>query len=144
MRTEDVLTTVSVSWRKNKRNHRLLFGTPRRWVRLDWRRRLAVFETGQIFGYERWAAGRHGTIHWSVHVLQAGGAGEQLTSVTGVRPGARILLTGYGKDRARRALSEFEKLGEPTVLERIDAEQWHVLGGRLAAGFPIWVRGVSK
>ena len=144
MRTEDALTTVSVSWRKNKRNHRLLFGTPQRWVRLDWRRRLAVFETGQIFGYERWATGRYGTVHWSVHVLQAGGAGEQLTAVTGVRPGARILLSGYGKDRAMRALSELEKLGDPNVLESVDSERWHVLGGKLAAGFPLWEAGISK
>jgi len=143
MRTEVVLTTASVSWRKNKRNHRLLFGTPRRWVRLDWRRRLAVFETGQVFGYERWAAGRYGTIQWSVHVLQAGGAGEQLTAVTGIRPGARILLSAYGKDRARRALSELEALRSAGALEEIETERWHVHGSRLAAGLSLLEAGAD-
>lgn len=144
MRTDRALTTVSVSWRQKKRNHRLLFGTPLRWVRLDWRRRLAVFEIDQIFGYERWTSGQYGTLQWNVFVLQAGAPGDDLTAVSGVRPGARILLSAYGKDRAKRAIAELEALRLVSPVDEIGAERWSVLGSRFMAGFPLCkARGYS-
>lgn len=143
MRTEYMLTSVSVSWRQKKRNHRLLFGTPLRWIRLDWRRRLALFETGQIFGYERWSACHHGTLQWNVFVLQAGTAGDHLSVVRGIRPGARILLSAYGADRAKRALHEFELLRSACSLDDITQDRWRVLGSKFLAGLPLCETGAQ-
>ncbi len=137
------MTTVAVSWRQKHRNHRLVFGTPERWVRLDWRRRLAVFQPGCVLGYERWRRGRFGTLDWQVFVLETGRAGEPLVSVPGVMPGARILVAAQGKDRARRCLEELKRLETETLLEAIPAFRWQVMGGRFAAGLPMQLEAVS-
>lgn len=138
------LTSVAVSWRQKKRNHRLLFGTPVRKVRLDWRRQLAIFECGEIFGYERWTGTRFGTDEWQVFVLQAGAAGAPLSAVPGIRPGARILLSAYGKDRCRKALQLIEMAGLIHPLEQLNAERWAVLGSKLAAGFSPDAGGLAR
>ena len=128
------LTTVSVSWRQKKRNHRLIFGCPAKWVRLDWRRRLAVFEAGQIFGYERWQRGPFGTKDWQVYVIRAGRVGEQISSIDGVRPGGGILFAALGKDRAKRALNTLSALSEKGSLSSISADYWRVLSLKIDAG----------
>lgn len=143
MTTDAMLTTVAVSWRQKHRNHRLVFGAPARWVRLDWRRRLAVFRPGSVLGYERWRRGRFGTVDWQVFVIETGRACEPLAAIPGVKPGARILLAAQGKDRARRFLEELKRLQTPGAVEAIPALKWQVLGARFAAGLPLEVETVA-
>lgn len=143
MTTEAMLTTVAVSWRQKHRNHRLMFGAPERWVRLDWRRRLAVFRPGSVLGYERWRRGQFGTVDWQVFVIETGRAGEPLAAVPGVKPGARILLAAQGKDRAKRFLEELERLQAACPVEAIPAPRWQVLGARFTAGLPLEIEAVS-
>tara|TARA_R110002110_G_scaffold68080_4_gene184706 strand:- start:7476 stop:7913 length:438 start_codon:yes stop_codon:yes gene_type:complete len=133
----DELTLVSLSWRKRRRNHRLLFGTPCREVRLDWRRHLAVFEPGEIFAYERWEAGKYGTIHWSVHVLLASVSRSEISALQGVRPGAIILLSRSGKADCKALLGTFDVLRKRTNLTDIHANDWRQIGNRLAAGLDV-------
>lgn len=46
------LTLAIITYRKNRLNHRLLFGAPVTIIRRGWRREFAAFKPGQIFGYE--------------------------------------------------------------------------------------------
>jgi len=124
----DNLTLVSITWRKRRRHHRLLFGTPYRWIRLDWRRRLAAFQPGQIFGYERWQANRYGTQTWQVFVVVARAPNERASDIPGVRPGADLLLSAYGKAASKRALTLFDQLSEVTQLDALSEGSWRQAG----------------
>ncbi|WP_291078158.1 DUF2840 domain-containing protein [Hyphomonas sp.] len=97
------LTAVIIQYRKNRINHRLVFGEPILTVRRGWHRKLAVFNPGQIFGYERWLGNKYGTQSWETYVLLAVSFGP-VTRVKGVIPGAEILLRTTGKTRAKRVL----------------------------------------
>ena len=79
------LIAVLIAYRKSRINHRLRFGSPVNEVRLGWHRKLAVFQPGQIFGYERWRADQYGTQDWRFFVLQAKARGSILTMQKGDR-----------------------------------------------------------
>lgn len=134
---EKTLTTVAVSWRKKRRNHRILFGQPERMIRLDWRRRLAVFETGAIFGYERWRANAYGTIDWQIYVLKCGRPGSELSRVSGLRPGAEILFAAHGKTAAKRALCMLELVSDHVVLTDVSEATWRQISDRFLTRMPI-------
>lgn len=136
MRSID-LTTASVSWRKKRRNHRILFGEPIRWVRLDWQRKLAVFQPGQIFGYERWRGDKYGTQLWQIFVVRAVPSGQSAERIPGVRPGAETLLSAQGKDRAKRALKLIEQVKIHTDDCALDVERWSMIANRFEACEPI-------
>lgn len=118
------LTVVSIAWRKRRRNHRLLFGAPLHMVRLDWQRRLAAFRAGDIFAYERWQGGKFGTVEWHIFVLQAGHAGEQVSKVSGIFPGAIVLAQVSGKERCKRFLSLLDELKSQRELSDYSAGKW--------------------
>ena len=102
-------TLVLISYRKNRHNHRLRFGAPKRQIRLDWQRALAAFIPGQTFGYIRWTANRYGTQDWRFFVVQAVYNGP-LTALPGVRPGGDILLETQGRTRVTRTLQWLDAL----------------------------------
>lgn len=124
----DNLTLVSIAWRKRRRNHRLLFGTPYRLIRLDWRRRLAAFNPGQTFGYERWQANRYGTQTWQIFVARTSATGERVSDIPGIRPGADLLFSAYGKTASKRALKLFDHLSETAALETLSECEWRQIG----------------
>jgi hypothetical protein len=95
MAEQNSYSAVLLHHRKNRINHRLLFGEPTRTIRLDWQRSLAVFQPDQVFGYIRWRGNKHGTQTWRLYVLQTVEIGA-MTSVPGVHPGAGILLEASG------------------------------------------------
>ena len=86
------LTRVDIHFVPDRINHWLRFGEPRDEHMLDRRRAVVFFEPGQVFGYVRWLANDYGTILWRLYVLRAGGWGDVLIRVPGVRPGAEVLL----------------------------------------------------
>lgn len=108
-KVSDNLTAVILSYRKNRHNHRLLFGTPRLRVRRGWRRELAAFATGDVFGYERWQADKYGTQDWSIRVCRASGGGP-VAAIPGINPGAEILLEAQGKTRVKRCFAALDEL----------------------------------
>lgn len=120
----DDLTLVSIAWRKRRRNHRLLFGTPYRWVRLDWRRRCAAFKPGQIFAYERWRANKYGTQSWQVFVVKTistTGSGQR---IAGVMPGGELLLSAHGAAASKRVLKTFDQLSDVCPIDSISENRW--------------------
>ena len=65
------------------------------------------FEPGAVFVQVLREAARRGPDRWRLAVLRAGGPGERLCRVTGVRPGAELLLWVTGKGRTARVLRTF-------------------------------------
>jgi len=128
------LTVALLAWRKNRRNHRLLFGHPFKLVRLDWQRSLAAFKPGNVFAYERWIANKYGTQHWSIHVLQAQQPGQEISKIPGLKPGAKILTQAYGKEASKRLLNALDPLKATNSFESLQIEEWNILGHRLSAG----------
>lgn len=132
--TPDRLTVVVIDYKTRRRNHRLLFGAPRLEIRRGWRRRLAAFSPGDVFGYERWRADQYGTQDWRFYVCQCAQDGS-LARIPGVLPGAEILLSAYGKTRVKRTLSTIDylktKLGP---LENISPEDWRAVHNAIAIG----------
>lgn len=132
--SEAKLTAVLVTYRKNRLNHRLIFGTPAFEVRRGWHRKFAVFSPGNIFAYERWRGDKYGTQDWSLVVCETLGTGA-FTQIPGVMPGAQLFLHARGKTKIRRALQCFDvlKQGRPR-LETVPVSVWRDLHHKLCAG----------
>ncbi|MBO6690206.1 MAG: DUF2840 domain-containing protein [Henriciella sp.] len=130
----DELTIVLMAWRKRRTNHRLLFGKPIKQIRLDWQRSLAVFNPGDIFAYERWEANKFGTQFWSISIAQAGGVGDELIALAGVKPGAKLLAQRRGSDACKSFFSVLDMMREHQPLCRYQPAEWRVIGHRMNAG----------
>lgn len=130
----DRLTLVLQSWKKKRRNHRVLFGAPQRRVRLDWQRSVLAFRPGQIFGYERWEANKFGTLHWSIDILKSAGSGEKLCQVQGVKPGAILLANLRGKKNCKSALTAIDTLKANGNLTDISEVHWSLIGHEIQFG----------
>ncbi|MEL6859629.1 MAG: DUF2840 domain-containing protein [Pseudomonadota bacterium] len=117
---------TKLTLRKTERhsNDRLLFGRPHEsssdQIQFDELR----FKPLQMFSFVRWRGDQYGTQTWRVIVAQAGRAGEHLTRIPGVDPGAHLLLHAFGKARAKRALRVIDMLSEAHVLHEIAPAYW--------------------
>lgn len=128
-------TLASIAWRKRQRNHRLLFGTPDREVRINWQNKYAAFRPGTIFGYERWRANKYGTIEWQIFVLQSQCKGRPVSRIPGIYPGATLLTSAHGKDSAKKMLAMFDELKENQDLSAYSFEFWMKFGALFQSGF---------
>ena len=127
-------TAVIVSYQKNRRNYRLLFGTPEQEIRRGWHRKLAVFEPGKVFAYEQWDANSFGTQRWKIMVCRAVNSGS-ITRIFGVEPGAKLLLMTQGKTNSKRFLECLDGLKARALdPETIRDRHWMELCLRLDAG----------
>jgi len=127
-------TLVIQSYRKNRHNHRLLFGAPVRIVRRGWRRQMAVFKAGQVFGYERWHANHFGTQTWSITVCCVA-EGVLFTRVPGVLPGADVWLHAAGKSRVKRVFAALDAIKHAGLLsEEVPGRRWRELATSLTIG----------
>jgi len=132
------LTAVLCHYGKDKFNHRLRFGVPQALVKLDRYRRLAVFEPGKTFGYIRWRADEYGTQDWRFYILKSQSDGL-LPPIPGVRPGAQILFSTYGKPRVQRSLAHIDHIETQTKggLESIPASYWVLTQTALTKDAPL-------
>lgn len=129
------LTVAILAYRKNRINHRLLFGDPVLRVRRGWQRELAVFGPGQTFGYERWRGNHYGTQDWRIAVCQTCAYGSA-TKVPGIIPGVILLLDARGRPRAKRALELLETLRteDDPALQNIHDFHWREHANAIATG----------
>ena len=118
------LKTSSSEAISRRHNDRLLFGRPVKTAKLSSKNTLHSFEPDQMFGFVRWRGDEYGTQTWRVIVAQAGCAGERLTRIPGIQPGAHLLLHAFGKARAKRALRVIDLLSEAHVLHEIAPAYW--------------------
>jgi len=125
--TSSAYTVAEIHHRKNRINHRILFGSIERYVRLDWQRRLAVLRPGSVFGYERWLANRYGTQAWSITVGQATHVGP-ITRVDGIHPGLDVWSRTIGKTRVKRLFEAIDAMRAVEIPpEQLPERRWRAL-----------------
>lgn len=127
----DELTLALQSWRKRRRNFRVLFGSSYNKIRLDWQRSLVAFEPGEIFGYERWEANKFGTQRWSIHVLKTVPRSTNICLVPGIKPGAEILLAVHGKRDCKAVLGVIDACRKTRELEQLSPVKWRMFGHQI-------------
>lgn len=129
---------VSLAFVERRVNVWLRFGTPMRRIVLDRWRSVAVFAPGALCCRVKWIGNDYGTALWQLMVLQAPRPLEEAQRVSGVLPGARILLRADGETPVKSVLEVIdavEALGiDPCVAA---ATYWRTVGNRLAAGQPL-------
>ncbi|MEO0823988.1 MAG: DUF2840 domain-containing protein, partial [Pseudomonadota bacterium] len=103
---------------------RLLFGQPARLVRLDWQRRLAVFEPGSVLGYERWQASTFGTVDWQIFIVETRRPGARVDDIAGIRPGAELLAAVHGKPGSKWMLAAVDAIRETSQSRLYDRSVW--------------------
>ena len=127
-------TAIVLSYRKNRKNYRLLFGHPQQEIRRGWHRKLAVFEPGELFAYERWEANSYGTQRWQIMVCRTVQNGS-VTKISGVYPGAKLLLMVNGKTKSKRFLSCLDWLNSTAIAPKTIRDRiWMELALALNSG----------
>ena len=116
----------------------LRFGEPGRIVRLDARRRVAVFLPGAMFCRLHWRVDVDGSAKRQLMVMQACASPEGRRRVPGVYPGARVQLIVERPRSLRAVLAQIESI-EALGIAPQDAAPlyWLTLGHRLARRLPL-------
>ena len=132
------LTRVSLAYIEQRIDVYLRFGEPARVIRLDRWRRVAVFLPGAMFCRIRWHANDYGTIRWQLMVMQACTPLDAAQRITGVRPGARLLLHAEGEPAVRAVLAQLDVIEAQGIAPAdVSPAYWRTLGNRLAARLPL-------
>jgi len=129
---------VSLAFVEQRVNVWLRFGKPTREIVLNRWRRIAVFESGAVCCRVKWIANDYGTALWQLMVLQAPTPCNGAQRISGVVPGARILLRADGELQVKAVLvviDDIEALGvDPCT---VAVTYWRTVGNRLAARHPV-------
>ena len=132
------LTRVSLAFVEQRINLYLRFGHPVRELRLDRWRRCATFLPAALFCRVRWESNDYGTTRWQLMVLQACTPLDAVQRITGIQPGARLLLCAEGDRQVQSVLPQIdaiETLGiDPAA---VSPAYWRTLGNRLSARLPL-------
>ena len=121
-----------------------LEGKVERWVRfgreceeriIDRRRRVLAFAPGSVFAFVRWASNDYGTVVSRIDIARAPHAGEPLSTIPYVTPGAEILLRLSGWSKVEQVLAAIDQV-EVLDLRAEDAcpDHWRHVGNRITAG----------
>ena len=132
------LTRVALAYIEPRFKLYLRFGEPARTLQLDRWRRCAVFLPGAMLCRIRWQANDYGTIRWQLMVMQACMPMDGAQRISGVQPGARLLLHAEGEQSVRAVLARIdaiEALGITPV--GVSPAYWRTLANRLAAHLPL-------
>ena len=132
------LTRVSLAFVEQRINLYLRFGHPVHELRLDRWRRCAVFLPAAMFCRVRWESNDYGTTRWQLMVLQACTPLDAVQRITGIQPGARLLLCAEGERQVQSVLPQIdaiEALGVDPVA--VSPAYWRTLGNRLSARLPL-------
>ncbi|KPU96161.1 transposase [Variovorax paradoxus] len=129
---------VSLAFVAQHVNVYLRFGRPAREIVLDRWRRVAVFMPGAICCRIKWLGDDFGTALWQLMVLQAPTPLSGVQRVSGVSPGARILLRADGEPRVKTVLAAIDAI-EAAGLDpcAVAPVYWRMVGNRLAARLPL-------
>ena len=132
------LTRVALAYIDQRFDLYLRFGDPARIIRFDRWRRCAVFTPHAVLCRIRWQANDYGTIRWQLMVMQACMPMDGAQRISGVQPGARLLLHAEGEQSVRAVLARIdaiEALGITPV--GVSPAYWRTLANRLAAHLPL-------
>ena len=132
------LTRVALAYIDQRFDLYLRFGDPARIIRFDRWRRCAVFTPNAVLCRIRWQANDYGTIRWQLMVMQACMPMDGAQRISGVQPGARLLLHAEGEQSVRAVLARIdaiEALGITPV--GVSPAYWRTLANQLAAHLPL-------
>jgi len=134
LQPSSTLMRVSLVFVKERINIWLRFGKPTRVTVLDRRRRVATFEPGAVCGRVRWIGNDYGTALWELVVLQAPHPHDGLQRITGVVPGACLLLRADGERQVKAVLDVIDAI-EASGIDpcAVAVAYWRTVGNRLAA-----------
>ncbi|AVO42549.1 DUF2840 domain-containing protein [Simplicispira suum] len=129
---------VSLAFLERRVNVWLRFGQPVREIVLDRWRRVAVFMPGAVCCRVKWLGNDFGTALWQLMVLQAPRPLDDAQRISGVSPGARILLRADGEPRVKAVLAAVEAI-DAAGLDPCAAAPlyWRMVDNRLAARQPL-------
>ena len=130
-----VLTEVELIHLEGKIERWIRFGREAQERILDRRRRVLAFAPGTVFGFVRWASNDYGTIVSRIDVLRAVCAGQTLSTVPFVLPGAEILLRISGWPKVEQVLAAIDQVESVDVhAEDACPDHWRHVGNRIATG----------
>lgn len=129
---------VSLAFVEQRVNVWLRFGKPAREPVLDRWRRVALFEPGAVCCRVKWIANDYGTALWQLMVLQAPMPFDGAQRISGVVPGARILLRAEGERQVKAVLVVIDGI-ETSGIDpcAVAVTYWRTVGNRLAARQPL-------
>jgi len=132
------LTRVSLAYIERQFKLYLRFGEPAHMLRIDRWRRCAVFLPSSIFCRIRWQANAYGTVRWQLMVMQAGTPLDAIQRISGVQPGARLLLHAEGERQVRAMLEHIDAIEAQDIAPAaVSITYWRTLANRLAARLPL-------
>lgn len=128
------LTRVALIFVPEKRNVWLRFGRPAHETIVDTQRRTAEFNAGSVFCRVRWEANAYGTTLWQLAVVQAAASGEAQQRITGIVPGATLLLHVGTAEKVQTTLRLIDAI-EATHIDAADVapSYWRMVHNRLAS-----------
>lgn len=129
---------VSLAFVVQRVNVYLRFGRPAREIVLDRWRRVAVFLPGAVCCRIKWLGNDFGTALWQLMVLQAPTPLNDTQRVSGVSPGARILLRADGEPRVKAVIASIDAIEQSGIDPcTVAPVYWRMAGNRLAARLPL-------
>ncbi|MBX3765187.1 DUF2840 domain-containing protein [Burkholderia cepacia] len=132
------LTRVALAYIEPRFKLYLRFGEPARTHQLDRWRRCAVFLPGAMLCRIRWQANDYGTIRWQLMVMQACMPMDGAQRISGVQPGARLLLHAEGEQSVRAVLARIDAIEALGIAPAaVSPAYWRTLANRLAARLPL-------
>ena len=132
------LTRVALAYIDQRFDLYLRFGDPARIIRFDRWRRCAVFTPNAVLCRIRWQANDYGTIRWQLMVMQACMPMDGAQRISGVQPGARLLLHAEGEQSVRAVLARIDAIEAPGITPvGVSPAYWRTLANRLAAHLPL-------
>ena len=132
------LTRVALAYIDQRFDLYLRFGDPARIIRFDRWRRCAVFTPNAVLCRIRWQANDYGTIRWQLMVMQACMPMDGAQRISGVQPGARLLLHAEGEQSVRAVLDRIDGIEALGIASAATSPAyWRTLANRLAARSPL-------
>ena len=129
---------VSLAFVERRVNIWLRFGHPLRETILDRWRRVATFAAGAVCCRVKWIGNDYGTALWQLIVMQAPARSDAMQRISGVVPGACILLRADGEPAVRAVLARIDGIEQAKIdPAAAAAAYWLTLGNRLAARQPL-------
>lgn len=129
------LTEVDLTWIEGRLEHWIRFGRVAAERILSRSTKVVAFRPGATFAFVRWTSNDYGTVHSSIAIATAVGAGTPYATLPFVRPGAEILLRIEGWQKVQKTLEAIDAV-ELAGVDACDAatDHWRHVGNRIASG----------
>lgn len=112
----------------------LRFGHPQSEMRYNRVRKEAFFAASALFCRVHWEVTANGVPRWQLLILKAGNGQEIVQRITGIEPGAVLLLETSGTTTVQRVLRLLTEIEERGInLTEVSPSYWRTLHNRLVS-----------